>query len=120
MAPFRLLIARLRVDQLPALLIIGLVFATALAAAATPRLFNRVADDGLRYEVREATVVERNLQLGRITRIEAAPGQAMAPVDSAEAGVEEDLSGRMIELVGLHRFDDADVVDDAGEMREHF
>jgi putative ABC transport system permease protein len=91
MAPFRLLIARLRVDQLPALLIIGLVFATALAAAATPRLFNRVADDGLRYEVREATVVERNLQLGRITRIEAAPGQAMASVDAAESGVEADL-----------------------------
>ena len=62
MAPIRLLIARIRTDQLPALLIIALVFATALVAAATPRLFNRVADDGLRYQVRQATVVERNLQ----------------------------------------------------------
>ena len=91
MAPIRLLIARMRTDQLPGLLIIALVFATALVAAATPRLFNRVADDGLRYQVRQATVVERNLQLGRITRVEAAPGAAMAPVDAEEASVEEDL-----------------------------
>ena len=55
MAPIRLLIARMRTDQLPGLLIIALVFATALVAAATPRLFNRVADEGLRYQMREAT-----------------------------------------------------------------
>jgi putative ABC transport system permease protein len=91
MAPIRLLIGRMRTDQLPGLLILALVFVTALVAAATPRLFNRVADDGLRYEVREATVVERNLQLGRITRIEAASAEGMGPVDDVEASVEADL-----------------------------
>ncbi|HEX5041014.1 MAG TPA: hypothetical protein VFW95_12870, partial [Candidatus Limnocylindria bacterium] len=91
MAPIRLLIGRIRTDQLPGLLILALVFVTALVAAAAPRLFNRVADDGLRYEIRQASVVERNLQLGRITRIEAAPGEGMAPVDEAEASVEAGL-----------------------------
>jgi len=82
MAALRLLIARLRRDQLPVILLALLVGVSAALAAAAPRLFTRATDDGLRHEVASASVIERNLQLGRITRIESAPGSAMGPVDA--------------------------------------
>ncbi|MDQ4005471.1 MAG: hypothetical protein M3135_04100, partial [Actinomycetota bacterium] len=91
MSALRLLLGRLRQDRLPALLIIVLVFVTALLAAAAPRLFTRTADAGLRFEVAQASVLERNLQLGRITRIQAAAGEGMAPIDEVEASIEEAL-----------------------------
>ncbi len=91
MAAIRLLVSRLRQDRLPGLLIIALVFVTALLAAAAPRLFNTAADAGLRYEVGEASVVERNLQLGRIDSIVAAPGEAMEPIAAVESEIEAGL-----------------------------
>ena len=91
MSAIRLLVGRLRQDHLPALLIMMLVFATALLAASAPRLFNRAADAGLRFEVADATAVERNLQLGRITNIPAAPGEALGPVAEVEASIEATL-----------------------------
>jgi len=91
MTPIRLLIGRLRSDRLPAALIVLLVFVTSLAAAAAPRLFSLAADAGLRFEVAQAGAVERNLQLGRITRIDADEGQAMQPVQAVAASVEAAL-----------------------------
>ena len=87
MSAIRLLVARLRTDHLPVVLIMLLVLATAFLAASAPRLFARAADAGLRSEVSRATPVERNLQLGRITDIDAAPGEAMGPVEEVEAGI---------------------------------
>jgi len=91
MSAIRLLVGRLRQDHLPALLIMLLVFATALLAASAPRLFNRAADAGLRFEVADATAVERNLQLGRITEIPASPGEALGPVADVEDGIQATL-----------------------------
>ncbi len=91
MSAIRLLVARLRTDHLPALLIMLLVLATAFLGASGPRLFARAADAGLRYEVSRATPVERNLQLGRITEIDAAPGEAMQRVEAVENDVEGTL-----------------------------
>lgn len=91
MSAIRLLVARLRTDHLPVLLIMLLVLATAFLAASAPRLFARAADAGLRYEVSRATPVERNLQLGRITHIDAAPGEAMSPVEEVESDIEDTL-----------------------------
>src|SRR5688500_1758266 len=91
MSAIRLLIARLRQDRLPVLLLAVLVFVTALIAALAPRLFNSVADAGLRYQVAQASVVERNLQLGRITRIETAADAGMSEVEAVEAQIESGL-----------------------------
>ena len=91
MTAIRLLIGRLRQDRLPVLLLAVLVFVTALIAALAPRLFNSVADAGLRYQVAQASVVERNLQLGRITRIETVADAGMSEVEAVEAEIEGEL-----------------------------
>ena len=44
---------------------------TSLAVAAGPRLFNRVADEGLRYEAARATAVQRNVQFTSVDRLPA-------------------------------------------------
>lgn len=99
MTVIRLLIGRLRTDRLPALLIAVLVLVTALISASAPRLFNRVADAGLRYEVAQASVVERNLQLGRITRVDASPGSGMAAVAAVETSIEDDLPASVRRII---------------------
>jgi putative ABC transport system permease protein len=91
MAMLRLLIGRLRRDQVPAILIVLLVFTSAVLAAAVPRLFTRTADLGLRHEISEASVIERNIQLGRIWRYEAGAREAMVPVDAIAAEARDDL-----------------------------
>jgi len=47
----------------------------------------------------------------------------MLPCSAAKllrAGVHENLARRMIEGLGVHGFDDGDVIRDLGEMREEF
>ena len=89
MTPIRLLVTRLRHDQMPALLLALLVFVTALLAAMAPRLFNNVADAGLRYQIADvANVAQRNLQFGRITFIPPDGGGAMAAVAATENEIE--------------------------------
>jgi putative ABC transport system permease protein len=56
------LLRRLRVERGVAVLLFVLVAVTSLAVAAGPRLFNRVADDGLRYEAGRGTAIQRNFQ----------------------------------------------------------
>ena len=46
------------------------------------------------------------------------PGTEAGTARLSEAGVEEDLGGRVIELVGFDGANDADVVDDFGKVRE--
>lgn len=90
MTAIRLLIARLRADRLPILLLAVVVAVTAFLAAAAPRLFANAADAGLRAEVAAADPVERNLELARITRIEALPPSWQLVADAAaeiEAGL---------------------------------
>ncbi|HET8777822.1 MAG TPA: hypothetical protein VFN76_09190, partial [Candidatus Limnocylindria bacterium] len=88
MTPIRLLVTRLRRDQLPAVLLALLVFVTALLAALAPRLFNNVADAGLRYQIADvANVTQRNLQLGRITYIPS-DGDGMGAVAAVENEIE--------------------------------
>ena len=60
------LLNRYRAELVPMLLLAVLVAATAFLAAAGSRLFNRVADDGLRHDVAGALSLERNLELGQI------------------------------------------------------
>jgi hypothetical protein len=37
----------------------------------------------------------------------------------SEAGVEEDLRRAVVELIGVHRLDDAEIIDDGREVRQH-
>src|SRR5688572_8771101 len=60
------LLNRYRAEIVPMLLLALLVGVTAFLAAVGPRLFNRVADEGLRYDVERAQSVERNVELGEI------------------------------------------------------
>lgn len=99
MSAVRLLIGRLRQDRLSPVLLGMLVFASALLAAAAPRLFNRAADEGLRHEVRTASVIERNLQLGRITRIASARGEGMAPIDAVAEEVRAALPSTVRDIL---------------------
>ncbi|HUF06364.1 MAG TPA: FtsX-like permease family protein [Candidatus Binatia bacterium] len=99
MTAIRLLIGRLRTDRVPALLLAILVFVTALVAASAPRLFTRVADAGLRYEVAQASVVERNIQLGRITRPEVPATDGMGEVARTEATIEAALPASVRRII---------------------
>lgn len=58
-----LLLRRLRNERGILLLIFLLIAATSFVFAAAPRLFNRVADDALRYAVRAAPAAQRNVAL---------------------------------------------------------
>jgi putative ABC transport system permease protein len=68
------LLNRYRTELLPMLLLALIVAATAFLAAAGPRLFNRVADDGLRHDLGRATSLERNLELGQIGHLTGGDG----------------------------------------------
>ena len=54
---------RLRGDGGVALMVFGLVAITAFLFAAAPRLFNTVADAGLRHQLEESRPVQRNVQI---------------------------------------------------------
>ena len=47
------------------------------------------------------------------------PRAQARPARLREAGVEEDLRRRVVELVGLHRLDEADVVRRLRQVRQH-
>ena len=76
------LLNRYRAEIVPMLLLALIVAVTAFLAAVGPRLFNRVADDGLRYDVARSQSIDRNLELGRIGHMTG--GSGLEPV--AEQG----------------------------------
>jgi putative ABC transport system permease protein len=78
------LLNRYRAEIGPMLLLALIVGVTAFLAAAGPRLFNRVADEGLRYDVARSQSLERNLELGEIGTLGG--GSGLQPV--AERGPE--------------------------------
>ena len=99
MTPVRLLAHRLRGDRLPDVLLLLVVFAAAALAASVPLLLNRAADDGLRHEIAGALPVERAIELGRITWIEAAPGTGMAAVGEVADQVMAELPASVREVI---------------------
>src|SRR5918995_3739072 len=72
------LLNRYRTELGPMLLLALIVAATAFLAATGPRLFNRVADDGIRHDVERAQSVERNLELGEIGSLTG--GEGLDPI----------------------------------------
>jgi hypothetical protein len=69
----QLFLRRLRLDPVPPLTMLALLALTCFLFASLPRLFNDVADDGLRYMVGEATVDNRNVRMLETGRIPAGP-----------------------------------------------
>ncbi len=90
------LLRRIRAERGVAVLLFVLVAVTSLVVAASPRLFDRVADAGLRYEVDRATSTQRNIQFTTADRIRDEEDDALANV--RERG--EDLQERLPETVG--------------------
>ena len=87
------LLNRWRAERGPMLVLALIVASTAFLAAVSPRLFNRVADDGLRHEVRLARSADRNLELGRVGHLSG--GDGLTPV----AGVAPTLQAELPETV---------------------
>ena len=83
------LLNRYRAEIGPMLVLAVVVAVTAFLAAAGPRLFNRVADDGLRHDVGRAEAIERNLELGQIGFLSG--GSGLASVADAGARLEAEL-----------------------------
>jgi putative ABC transport system permease protein len=76
----QLFLRRLRLEPGPPLTMFALLALTCFLFAALPRLFNDVADDGLRYMVEQATVDTRNVRMLRTGQIEA--GSASRPLET--------------------------------------
>ncbi|HEX7196374.1 MAG TPA: FtsX-like permease family protein [Candidatus Limnocylindria bacterium] len=83
------LLNRYRAELLPMLLLALVVAVTAFLAAVSPRLFNRVADEGLRHDVERAESAERNLELGQIGALSG--GSGLGPVADMARRLEAEL-----------------------------
>ncbi|MEP6681306.1 MAG: hypothetical protein ABJB65_07485, partial [Chloroflexota bacterium] len=85
-----LVVRRLVAERTAGVLLFMLVAVTAFVAAAAPRLFNQLADQGLRHEVAVASSVERDIELSEVNRLEARAGR---PLDAVEAHGKELQAG---------------------------
>ena len=91
------LLNRYRAEIVP-MLVLGLVVAvTAFLAAAAPRLFNRVADDGLRYDVARAQSIDRNIELGQVGNLSG--GSGLQPVAERVPALEAELPDSVRALI---------------------
>ena len=98
------LLRRLRAERGVAVLLFVLIALTSFAVAAGPRLFNRVADAGIRYEAERGTANQRNLQLtvaGTVSASQDAPfGRVVDRGESLRTRLPESIQG----LIGEARF----------------
>jgi len=70
----RLFLRRLRLEPGPPLTMLALLGVTCFLFAALPRLFNTVADDGLRYTVAHTPTAARNVRVLEWDRLPAGTG----------------------------------------------
>ena len=86
LAGVSLILRRLAAERAAGALLFALVLVTAFVFAAAPRLFNRLADEGLRHEVAAASSVERDIEISEVSLLD--PGSE-GPLDRVEARGEE-------------------------------
>ncbi len=91
------LLNRYRAEIVPMLVLALVVAVSAFLAAAGPRLFNRVADDGLRYDVGRAQSLQRNIELGQIGHLSG--GSALEPVADRGPELEAELPESVRSLI---------------------
>ena len=98
------LLRRLRAERVMALLIFVVVAVTSFAVAAGPRLFNHVADDGLRYAVAHATAIGRNVQFATVDQVPADDVDLFARVVSRGEAIRARLPDSVDGLIDQSRF----------------
>jgi putative ABC transport system permease protein len=98
------LLRRFRSERSVALLLFTLVAMTSFAVAAGPRLFNRVADEGLRYEATRATAVQRNIQFTRVDRLPAGRDDPFERVTVRGASIRGQAPASVTALVDEERY----------------
>jgi putative ABC transport system permease protein len=96
------LLNRYRAEIVPMLVLALVVMVTAFLAAVGPRLFNRVADDGLRYDVGRAQSIQRNVELGEIGHLIG--GSGLQPVADRGPELEAQLPESVRSLIVDHTF----------------
>src|SRR5688572_1447241 len=99
MGAVAVLLRRLRAERGVTVLLFVLVAVTSLVVAASPRLFDRVADAGLRYEVDRATSAQRNFQFTTVDRIRVDEDDALANVDGRGVRLLEGLPESIGQLI---------------------
>jgi putative ABC transport system permease protein len=101
----QLFLRRLRLEPGPPLTMAALLALTCFLFAALPRLFNDVADDGLRYTVDQAIVEARNIRLLETGRVPAGPASnPLGAVAERALGSQQDLPAALRDAVGESTF----------------
>ncbi len=94
------LLRRLRVERGVVALVFAVVAITSFGVAAGPRLFNRVADDALRYEATHATAIQRNIQFTSVDRLPAGTTDPFDRIAARGDGLRQRLPPSVGHLVG--------------------
>jgi putative ABC transport system permease protein len=98
------LLRRLRAEREVAILLFVLIGLTSLSVAAGPRLFNRVADEGIRYEAERGTAIQRNLQFTVAGTVSARQNDPFGRVLDRGDSLRTRLPDSLQRLVGEARF----------------
>jgi putative ABC transport system permease protein len=98
------LLRRLRVERGVVALVFAVVAITSFGVAAGPRLFNRVADDALRYEATHASAIQRNIQFTSVDRLPAGTTDPFDRVVARADGLRQRLPLSVQHLVGDTRY----------------
>jgi putative ABC transport system permease protein len=98
------LLRRLRDERVVVTFLFAIVAITSFAVAAAPRLFDRVSDDGLRYEANAATVVQRNIEFTTVDRIPAPDDAPVSRVVARGDALWDRVPGPIQDLVADRRF----------------
>ena len=98
------LLRRIRAERGVATLLFVLVAVTSFVVAASPRLFDRVADAGMRYEVARATSAQRNFQFTTVDQIRADDEDALANVDDRGDGLLDRLPDSVGQLIASRSY----------------
>lgn len=99
-ATVRTLLRRLRAERDLTLIVAGIVLLTTFVFAAIPRLFNEMADDGLRHAVTTANPLQRNIQMTQPGRIAATGDDPFSPVQQAGETFRENLAPSIQRIIG--------------------
>ncbi len=98
------LLRRLRAERGVIFFVFVVVALTSFVVAAAPRLYSRVADDGLRYEVGRGTAIQRNLQFTTVGHIRAQTDDPLGGVAARGEAFRADLPASVERLVGGESF----------------
>lgn len=103
-AAWLLAVRRLRADASVAAAVFVVVAVTSFLFAAAPRAFNKTADDGLRFAVRQASPYERNVEIDQVARIDPGPAdRPLARVEAAGADYERRFAPSIRRVIGARR-----------------